>query len=446
MDKDKEQDIMELLDAIIWGHRIIEVKDKDDEDVLFVLRPLSLEERNMGNFIYKQAYKQLTKDGILTREQLVQEAITHELWDVKYEKEIEDLRTTLSNVVEKLEVEEKAFKTRSERLNKTQDFKNYKDVVPRKLKGLREKAKLIADKIQYIDIARTQYIELPSAEHQAECERGNYFLQCATQSFPEMEQRWKTLKELESENDTILVARLIKAYYSETIADESAIRAIARSGYWRCKWMGSKKNGGAKTLFGREMFEVTMDQFRLIYWSQIYDSAFEAMDSPSDEVMDDDKLFDRWLKEQHEKRKQEQKKNAFNKKVSHLTQSDAPEVAINAQGEFCETCTCGIKEQAEARGVEKLGHVHDPSCSYGVYMYFNKEKKMAKVEEIQSANDERTRKVLANEQKRLAAQGVEGVEEEKLRGDKTRQALGLHTNKWGAGEYTKDRKTGSKAP
>ena len=73
-------------------------------------------------------------------------------------------------------------------------------------------------------------------------------------------------------------------------------------------------------------------------------------------------------------------------------------MAFNVQGEFCEKCTCGRKEQAEARGSDKRGHAHDPSCSYGVYVYYNKDKKAQKVEEIQSANPERTRRVLANEQ------------------------------------------------
>ena len=434
---DNEQDITELLDAIVWGRRIIEIQDEEQEDVLFVLRPLSLEERNMGNFIYKQALRKLGEHGVPTREKLVEDAITHELWESSYEEDVKLLRAELVKVKERQEVEEETFKTRAERLSRTADFQEFQNVVPLKLKRLRAKRILIQDKIRYIDTARTTYIELPSAEHQAECERGNYLLHCATLSFPGMTQRWKSLEDLQTETNTILVAHLMRAYYNETIADESAIRAVARSGYWRCKWLGSKKNGGVKTLFGRDMYDITMDQFRLVYWSQIYDSAFESMDSPSDEVMDDDKLFDRWLTEQHQKRKQEQKKNAFNKKVSHLTKNEAQEVAINVQGEFCEECSCGIKEQAEARGTEKLGHAHDPSCSYGVYIYYNKDKKAEKVEEVQSANPERTRRVLANEQKRLAARGVEGVEEQKLRGDKTRQALGLSTTVHGAGEYGK---------
>lgn len=426
MGEDKEQDVAELLDAIVWGHRIVEVVvNKLGDEQNFVLRPLTLEERNMGNYVYKQAIKHATKQGLSTRRQLTKNAIDGDLWKASYEKDAKLLREELGKVTNELNKLEEANKKR--RSPTTQ------------LTKMRKRFVYVQDTLTQIDENYIRYIEMPSIEYIAECERGNYFLHCSAHSFPDMKQVWPTLHNLEEETNTHLVGLLLRAYYNEVIADEATIRRVARAGIWRCKWMGAKKNRGVKTLFNREMYDLTSDQFRLMYWSQIYDSAYESMEPPSDSVIDDDKLFDRWLDEQHQKRKQEQKKSAFNKKVSHLTK-DGDEVGFNVQGEFCEECSCGIKEQAEARGSDKRGHIHDPSCSYGVYLYYNKKRKMERVEEVQSANPENIRRVLAGEQKRLAQIGVDGVEEQHLRGDKTRSALGLSTTTHGAGEYGKGKR------
>lgn len=418
----EQQDINELLDAIIWGRRIIEVPNNEGQQSIFALRSLTLEERNIGNYIYKQALKHGKSNGVLTRKELIKEAIHHELWKKSYEEEISLLHKEKVKLARELIEQEKANEKRRSPTTK--------------LKRLRERFEYTSEILQQLEEDRTKYIDLPSVEYQAECQRGNYFLHCTTLLFPAMEQAWTSLESLEKETDTRLVAFLLRAYYNDSIADESEIRLVARSGFWRCKWIASKKNRGVKTLFGREMYDLTLDQFRLVYWSQVYDSAYESLEAPSDEIIDDDKLFDRWLEEQNQKRKQEHKKSVFNKKVSHLT-NDGQEIGFNVQGEFCEECTCGIKEQAEALGSDKRGHAHDPSCSYGVYLYYNKDKKKAKIEEVQSANPERTRRVLANEQKRLAKMGSAGMEEQYLRGDKTRTILGLPTTTHGPGDHGK---------
>lgn len=414
---DKEQDVTELLDAITWGRRIVTVKDTSGKKHIYVFRPLTLEERNMANYVYRQ---EMEDTRLLTRKELLQNAIDSGLWEKSFDKQMNLLTKEHSQLKKDLEQQKKLDKARLKPSS----------VAIRLDKRIQHVSGILGK----LDMSRTQYIDLPSAEYYAECQRGTYYLRCATLSFPEMDQRWSSLKELEDEQETDLVSALMRSYYDDSIASETEIRKVARSGYWRCKWIGSKKNRGVKTLFDREMYDLTMDQFRLVYWSQVYDSAFESLEAPSDEVVDDDKLFDRWLEEQHQKRKQERKKSAFDKKVNALTK-DAQEIGFNVQGKFSEECSCGILEQAQARGNDKRGHLHNPSCSYGVYLYYGKEQKIEKIEEVQSANPERTRRVLANEQKRLSAMGVDGIQEQHLRGDKTRIMLGLETKVHGPGEY-----------
>ena len=426
---DKEEDVTELLDAIIWGRRIIEVPNIEGDKVTYVIRPLTLEEKNMGNYFYKRRMDET--GGLLKRDKLKQQAIQNGLWKTAYDDDMKSLRSELSLQLKARDQEMNSkmldSKGRPKRQNPTGKLIKLDKMIAQITKTV---AKLEAD--------YTQFIELPSAEYQAECERGSYFLHCVTLSFPAMDQMWPSMDDLKAETDTRLVANLMRAYYDESIADEASIRRVARSGFWRCKWMGSKENRGVKTLFDREMYDLTLDQFRLVYWSQVYDSAYESMESPSDAVLEDDKLFDRWLEEQHQKREQGRKKSAFDQKVSAMNKAgDAHEVSVSVIGEYSEDCTCGIKDQAEARGHDKLGHIHDPSCSYGVYLYYDKNKKSEKVEDVQSANPENVRKLLASEQKRLAKRGVDGVEDQALRGDKSRNTLGMQTKYSGPGDLSK---------
>jgi len=426
---DKEQDVTELLDAIIWGRRIIRISNTKGDKVTYVIRPLTLEEKNMGNYIYRSMLDE--ESGLLTRDELKKQAIQNGLWKAAYDDDIKSLRSELAIQVKAREHEMNTKmldgKGRPKRQNPTG-----------KLIKLDRMIESITKTVVKLESDYTQFIELPSLEYQAECERGNYFLRCVTLSFPEMDQVWSNMDDLKAETDTRLVANLMRAYYDESIADEAAIRRVARSGFWRCKWMGSKENRGVKTLFDREMYDLTLDQFRLVYWSQVYDSAYESMESPSDAVLEDDKLFDRWLEEQHQKREQGRKKSAFDQKVSAMNKvGDAHEVSISVIGEYSEDCTCGVRDQAEAMGYDKRGHIHDPSCSYGVYLYYDKNKKSEKVEDVQSTNPENVRKLLANEQKRLAKIGTDGVEDQALRGDKSRHTLGMETKYFGPGDLSK---------
>lgn len=428
---DKQQDVTELLDAVIWGRRIVDVQNGQGKRVTYVIRPLTLEEKNMGNYIHKRALDYAVEQRLLTREQLTKQAIEQGLWKAAYKDDLQSLRKELGIQLKARDEEMQAKMLDSKGRPKRQS-------PTAKLKKLDAKIARLSETIHNLESTHTKHIELPSAEYQAECERGNYLLRCVTLSFPEMEPVWNSMKEFMEEHDTRLVAYLMREYYNESVVDEASIRRIARSGFWRCKWIGSKGNSGVKTLFDREMFDLTLDQFRLVYWSQVYDSAFESMEAPSDTVIEDDKLFDKWLEEQHQKREQERKKSAFDKKIGKLDKKgSANEVGFSVIGEYCWECHCGVKEDAEARGFDKRGHVHAPSCPYGVFLYYDKDTKQRKVEEVQSTNPANVRKLLAREQKRLADMGEEGVEEQHLRGDKARSALGLGTTYFGKGEFGK---------
>ncbi len=395
-----DQDITEVLDAIAWAHRIVQTQDNQ-----YVFRPLSLQDRNISNHIYNEALRRGKESGRKTKEELKREALKKGIWKAHFDNDIKLLKEEL-----KISLEEET-KLLKQAKGKKQ--------LPSALITLQRRLTFVKSAIEQIEQVQYSTIELPSLEYYAEQERAHFAVAQATLCFPNMTRKWPSYNDLLNEEDTSLVHTLVNAYYRMEIADETTIRAAARSPVWRIKWAGSKKNGGVKTLFGREMYDLTLDQFRLVYWSQIYDSAFESMEPPTDEVVANDKLFDAWLDEQAEKRKQAKNKSALDKKVKDI---QGQEVGMMVDGFYSTDCTCGVKEMKNARL-----HKHANSCPHGVFFYYKSDdqKKQKQIEQIQSANPEHVRRLLAKEQETIARKGT--VAEQDLRGDNTRAVLGMPT-------------------
>ena len=394
-----DQDISEVIDAIIWAHRIVSVNNDR-----YVFRPLSLEDKNISNYIHTQATDFAKTEGRKTKHELKIEALKRGIWKASYDNDLKILKQELDSSL--LEQE------------KLQKQSKGKRNLPSALVAINKRIDFLHKTILDIDNLFLSCIELPSIEYYAEQERAHYVVAQCTLAFPQMRRRWQSFNDFLQEQDTGLVHGLINMYYRMEIANESTIRAAARSPVWRIKWSGSKKNGGVKTLFGREMYDLTLDQFRLVYWSQIYDSAFESMEPPTDEVVADDKLFDAWLDEQAEKRKQINNKNSLEKKIKNS--KNGQEIGMTVDGYYSNDCTCGA--------VKDKFRPHDKSCPFGVFLYYQpgNEKKQKEVEKIQAANPEHIRKLLAREQEMIAKKGVI-AEQDLRRDDITRTTLGMST-------------------
>ena len=120
---------------------------------------------------------------------------------------------------------------------------------------------------------------------------------------------WNTLEEFDRAADRLVKKLITSAFLDETL-NEKNIRYLARNEPWRSVWAASLKTGN---LFDRPLFEMTDYQRVLVSWSIIYDNAYESMEPPTDEIADNDDLFDTWLREQSEKRKQKQEKQSFDR-------------------------------------------------------------------------------------------------------------------------------------
>lgn len=102
---------------------------------------------------------------------------------------------------------------------------------------------------------------------------------------------------------------LVVYYYHEAALSESTLRLLARSDPWRLYWTVSKNTG--TSLFPHSAVEMTELQYALVAWSQVYDFAYESMNRPPDDVIDDDDKFDAWYQSESERIQTEIKKKSL---------------------------------------------------------------------------------------------------------------------------------------
>lgn len=92
-------------------------------------------------------------------------------------------------------------------------------------------------------------------------------------------------------NDNFL-SQLIVCYYKDNEISDENIREIARTDPWRLYWIMSKETGSS--LFEGPTTSMTDLQYRLCSWSRIYDFAFESSNRPTQDIIENDTMFDSW--------------------------------------------------------------------------------------------------------------------------------------------------------
>lgn len=108
----------------------------------------------------------------------------------------------------------------------------------------------------------------------------------------------------------------IRLEYNKTRIYDGKIRELSRTDPWRLTW-----NTGNKTnMFGKTALEMTDEQKNLVAWSRLYDSIYESMEPPSDDIINDDDLLDAWMILQRKKR--EEKKSEQRQEELRVSRND----------------------------------------------------------------------------------------------------------------------------
>ena len=163
---------------------------------------------------------------------------------------------------------------------------------------------------------------------------------------------WPNWELFDEEVDLNKVTSLHTKVFYETPFSESKIREIARNEPWRSVWRSACKTGSS--IFDVPASHHPEPQKGLIYWSMVYDSVYESLESPSQEVINDDDLLNEWFEQQAdknaEKKKSKDSPTISNKKIAEAGEIFVPVDTIDdARKVYNELNTDQAKAQIKSR-------------------------------------------------------------------------------------------------
>lgn len=117
----------------------------------------------------------------------------------------------------------------------------------------------------------------------------------------------------------------ISSIINSNIIQMSKLKQIARSDIWRNYWSANKDN-----IFNKACINLTDEQKSLIVVTKMYDSAYDHPDCPSDNIIEDDDMFDGWMISQRRENEALKNKNRADKLLDGKNLGNAQEVFLIA--------------------------------------------------------------------------------------------------------------------
>jgi hypothetical protein len=122
-------------------------------------------------------------------------------------------------------------------------------------------------------------------------------------------------------------------------------RQIARSDNWRSYWSANKEK-----VFDKPTMNWSDEQKTLVVLTKMYDSAYEHMECPSDEVIEDDDMFDGWLVLQKRENEKNKNKSRSEKILKDKKLGNAQEIFLVANSSQEANNIYGLNEDT-SRGI-----------------------------------------------------------------------------------------------
>lgn len=271
------EEIDKQINRIAWGAKYVNVKNRNDDSVIVILNSLSLKDVNFVDFIYKEAKKEALGFEIFSNIELINEFKRRDIWTETDSNRLEEIRTDLRDLYE----QEKELK--GSKLKRAQRAIRFLE------KRLREK------------MAKKNSLFGNSIESHANEQRVLATVYCC--SYNENDERlWDSWDSFVENDDILFVQNILYKMHEDVSLRTKDVREIARNPHWRFRWNAAKSLGD---LFSKPILELDIEQQSLLYWSQVYDSAYEAYERPSQETIEDDDALDEWFKDQDRKTKNE---------------------------------------------------------------------------------------------------------------------------------------------
>jgi hypothetical protein len=341
-------DAMELRDREFFVYQISAgyIKYHTEDIVLYIYEP-NLDECYSAQEVYNQAYQEAEFEGVYTIEEMLDVLRKNELWSDKEEATLEGLPKEIED-----------FKVKM--------FENLlKSNTREKLRGHLKKAKNQLEKI----VTKKHGYDLYTCSGYASYARACWIVEHCTRLKGGVSYNWRGVNLNEVMN-----------FAQRAQPSEEQIREIAKTDPFRTCWGVSKEQ-----VFSQKGIELTDIQKGLMLWSKLYDGIHENPDCPSEDVIQDDDLFDGWLI--FERRKRETEKNKNSAKEYEM---DADEVFIPVETQ---------EDQVRVDGL------NDPTSQMVVKQRHNQIQKAESLKHSDLIDVRRDLQVQANEQYKNKVKG-----------------------------------------
>lgn len=388
--------VQEKIQQILWDRRYFCVPEEYTQPGVeyILIKDMTIEDRNIYSFVRRRELELARKQGVKTEAELLSDAKVVGLWHAEDDFVI----AKADEHIAFLEAEQKK-----------QRFLARKKSLQVQIDSTLEKKRLTQSK-------RNEYF-INSAEYYASEVAANTLVRRVVCN-PDGSLLWPTDASFlfSKQNHLNFVIYITNEVLSEGILPIDEIREVARYPEWRLTWVLQREN--LHTIFNRNVGDLTINQKLLIYWSRIYDSAFESAEPPSVDIVNDDEKFDEWLANR-------ELSNKESHDVKRLGSNDHNERMQMLDGEYSETCNCGAKAKNVGKGLgERIQH--STACPWGMFRKYTAQEREQVARQTYSRNSDRVRSLIENEQQAVIAKGE--IEEHKLRGTKTRHMLGMKTD------------------
>lgn len=279
---------MELWERELYVNRIISgtLRCKLSNNLLLLIQKPSRQDRYVAQEIFAEAYREAELSDNLTEDELFSFLMSEGIWDEEKEELLNQLPKEIENF--KVGLLQATFKS-NER------------------KTIRKALETAKNKLGELYSERNSYNHT-SCLGVAALARTRYLLG-ASLVYPDGS---KFFNHNFWEEPSRVLDEVFEIYTHNQLPEET-YRILARTDPWRNYWSLRNEEG---SLFGENPVDYTDEQKILVQWSKIYDSAYQHPESPSDEVIEDDDMFDGWLilqrRERENQHKQSTAKNLTN--------------------------------------------------------------------------------------------------------------------------------------
>jgi hypothetical protein len=264
----KDKDYTYLIFRILSGKIPVQYNSQQ----FYIVQP-DFSQLAHSELIYQESLSKSSLLGCLTYEQMLDELLYNDIWTPQYQKELDDIPQTISDI-------------QIELYNAYVSFRK-QDIIRKKLENLRKRATVLNE------ILNTHFVYTAEAIANSERLKMNIYYGLRDINNEKINISFPLI------NDSFL--NNVTHQYINSRVDSLELREISKSQTWKLKWLNYK----AISSFPINTSLMTDEQELLVMWSRYYDNILESTEVPPSVVIADNDMLDGWATLQMKKNEKE---------------------------------------------------------------------------------------------------------------------------------------------